>query len=249
MKIDKKIIAISITIGIIISIGVYFAIKKYVPTNVTTTVLAEGQREGPFLVHKIYPDRVEGSVFVYAITGYDEYKVNITVGSSVGGNNVGFHCVGLKLIKIEGDAAIFKKRERSNCPVAICLSGTTFVETPNGPINIKELKKGDEIWTVDLSGTRKAGVILETARSKVSKDHKMAHLVLDDGRELFASQNHPTADGRKIGEISVGDFLDGSTVISFEMVHYKETYTYDILPSGETGFYWANNILIKSTLK
>jgi len=32
-------------------------------------------------------------------------------------------------------------------------------------------------------------------------------------------------------------------------VRYQETATFDILPSSSTGFYWANGILLGSTLK
>ena len=31
-------------------------------------------------------------------------------------------------------------------------------------------------------------------------------------------------------------------------VSYGEGATYDLLPSGDTGFYWANGILVSSTL-
>lgn len=34
-----------------------------------------------------------------------------------------------------------------------------------------------------------------------------------------------------------------------ELVSYSNGYTYDVLPSGDTGLYWANGILIGSTLR
>jgi len=37
-------------------------------------------------------------------------------------------------------------------------------------------------------------------------------------------------------------------VIKVERLGYTGTDTYDLLPSGNTGFYWANGILIGSTL-
>jgi hypothetical protein len=33
-----------------------------------------------------------------------------------------------------------------------------------------------------------------------------------------------------------------------ENVIYNTGATYDLLPSGETGLYWANGVLLKSTL-
>jgi hypothetical protein len=77
----------------------------------------------------------------------------------------------------------------------------------------------------------------------------MVHIVLEDARELFVSPGHQTADGRLVHELAVGDSLDDSKIQSVEFVPYDGTHTYDILPSGPTGFYWANGILIKSTLK
>mgnify|MGYP001599449676 FL=1 len=77
----------------------------------------------------------------------------------------------------------------------------------------------------------------------------MVRIILDDNRELFVSQDHPTDDGRVFGDIKLGDIIDDSYVKSVELVQYNEKYTYDILPSGDTGFYWANGILVGSTLK
>jgi hypothetical protein len=76
----------------------------------------------------------------------------------------------------------------------------------------------------------------------------MVHLVLEDGRELLASPGHPMSDGRLLGTISTGDFVNGTLVVNAERVPYEEDYTYDILPSGGTGTYWANGIMVGSTL-
>ena len=77
----------------------------------------------------------------------------------------------------------------------------------------------------------------------------MIHLILNDGRELFASPGHPAVDGRVVGDFIVNDFYDGARVTASGLVVYGDTATYDILPSGETGFYWANGILLGSTLR
>ena len=75
------------------------------------------------------------------------------------------------------------------------------------------------------------------------------HVKLQDGREIFVSPSHPTADGRFIGDLRKGDILDNSEIKFIEGVPYSQGFTYDILPADETGLYWANGILIKSTLK
>lgn len=58
-----------------------------------------------------------------------------------------------------------------------------------------------------------------------------------------------TAGGRAIGDLKSGDLLDGSWLVSSEAVRYGQAATYDVLPAGETGRYWANGILLGSTLK
>jgi hypothetical protein len=43
--------------------------------------------------------------------------------------------------------------------------------------------------------------------------------------------------------------LDGSSVVLAQRVRYAGQATFDILPSGTTGTYWANGVLLQSTLK
>jgi hypothetical protein len=76
----------------------------------------------------------------------------------------------------------------------------------------------------------------------------MVHLVLRDGRELLVSPGHKTADGRALGSLKQGDEVDGSTVTRWQLVPYAGERTYDILPAGATGHYWANGILLSTTL-
>ncbi len=105
------------------------------------------------------------------------------------------------------------------------------------------------VWTSDRLGHRQPAIIIKIGKAQVPSTHKIVHLVLDNGRELFASQGHPTADDRTFGDIKLGDIIDKSYVKSVKLVPYDQVYTYDILPSGDTGFYWANKILVGSTLK
>ncbi len=129
-----------------------------------------------------------------------------------------------------------------------CLPESSLISTPNGLVSIRDLRIGDYVWTADKFGRRVKTVIVKKAKRTASKNHKMAHVILKDGRELVASLGHPTIDYREIGSLIQGDDLDTSSIISIKVVHYKGKYTYDILPYGETGGYWANDILIGSTL-
>jgi hypothetical protein len=76
----------------------------------------------------------------------------------------------------------------------------------------------------------------------------MVTVRLNDGRIVTASPGHPTEDGRTLGSYQVGDTLDSGLVVAVEHVLYDSNATYDLLPSGTTHLYWANGILLRSTL-
>jgi len=135
------------------------------------------------------------------------------------------------------------------CPMCVCLSGNTLIDTPYGSIDIRELKTGMPVWTMDHFGHKQATVTLKTTKNFVGSPHLLIHVTLSDGRQLFASASHPTTDGRFIGSLSKGDNLDYAQVVSIDTASSGENYTYDILPASSTEFYWANGILVKSTLK
>lgn len=133
-------------------------------------------------------------------------------------------------------------------PCPICLAENTLIDTPFGAMPVQKLKKGMPVWTVNASGERVLGFILETGSTRAPITHQVAHLVLSDGRSLYVSPGHPSVDGRLISDLIPGDFYDGAEILSVERVPYRGGATYDILPSGATGFYWANGILLDSTL-
>jgi hypothetical protein len=134
----------------------------------------------------------------------------------------------------------------AQCP--ICLAAGTRIDTPSGAIAVQDLRKGMAVWTANSAGARRGAVIVETIERALPKDVSLVHLVLDDGRELLVSAGHPSFEGRAIGALAVGQVLDGARVVSVELVPYTGGATYDLLPSGETGAYWANGILVGSTL-
>jgi hypothetical protein len=101
---------------------------------------------------------------------------------------------------------------------------------------------------VGADGTRITAPVLEVGNIQVPADHMMVHLVLADGRELLASPGHRTADGRQLGLLAPGEELDGSTITQWALVPYSADRTYDLLPAGPTGRYWANGVLLSSTL-
>ena len=133
----------------------------------------------------------------------------------------------------------------NTCP--ICLAEGTLIDTPNGPVPVEALKKGMVIYTQDSTGKKIAGVITATASVQSPTSFQIIRITLNDGRVVSASPGHPTTDRRTIGELKVGDYLDGGIVAAVTAVPYNG-YTFDILPDGGSGFYWANGILLKSTL-
>jgi hypothetical protein len=134
-----------------------------------------------------------------------------------------------------------------NCP--ICLAASTLISTPRGSIRVTDIKPGMMVWTANADGASVAAPVLEVGSIQVPAGHQMVHLVLADGRELLASPGHRTANGRQLGTLAVGDYLDGSTITRWELVPYSGDRTYDLLPAGDTGYYWANGIELSSTLR
>jgi hypothetical protein len=150
---------------------------------------------------------------------------------------------------IVGDGSIEVLKEEQSFPSCpICLAEGTLIDTPQGFIAVEDLSFGDPVWTMDRSGERVGATIVRTSRVPAPAGHQVVHVILSDGRELWTSPGHPTADGRQLGDLKLNDRIDGARVILIEYLSYGGTATYDLLPSGDTGFYWANGILIGSTL-
>jgi hypothetical protein len=135
----------------------------------------------------------------------------------------------------------------NTCP--ICLVRGTLIDTPQGQVPVEQLSKGMMVWTTDDSGNRIAKEIIATASTIVPVSFQVIRIELSDGRTVTASPGHPTAEGRAIADYQAGDELDGAWVIAVDYITYEGGMTYDILPEGTTGFYWANGILLGSTLK
>jgi hypothetical protein len=133
-------------------------------------------------------------------------------------------------------------------PDTNCLSPRTYIETPAGPVAVADLRVGDAVWSVRADGQRFEATVLRISSVPTQPGQPILRLILSDGRELWASPGHPTADGRTLGDLMVGDRLDDAAVIAIASFENLEAATYDLLPSGETGFYWANGILLGSTL-
>jgi hypothetical protein len=261
-KYTKKFIILILIIIIVLTLAVFISHPQILipisptptptPTSTNTITLGEGERDGPLLVQKIYPDHIEGLSFIeYPISrGYGE-NITLYIGQSVSnGCTVTLNLTNIIQLQTYPPTykAVFSKEVNTNRPCPICLSENTTIDTPDGHVSVKSIHEGDAVWTSDIHGSRRSAIVLNTTKVPV-KNHQMSHIVLDDGRQVYASPNHPLADGRPIGSIVVSDIVDGSKVIITELVPYHGDYTYDILPSGDTRTYWADGVLLRSTIR
>jgi hypothetical protein len=175
----------------------------------------------------------------------DTYAFNVRVLSS---NGAASYLMVTGSVRVDGVATVSSRLPTGapNCP--ICLAAGTLIATPSGNVRVTDIKPGMLVWTAASDGTRIAVPVVEIGSIQVPAGHLMVHLVLADGRELLASPGHRTADGRALGSLGRGDSLDGSVIIAWELVPYASDRTYDLLPAGPTGVYWANGIQLLSTL-
>ncbi|HKW77828.1 MAG TPA: Hint domain-containing protein [Candidatus Limnocylindria bacterium] len=157
--------------------------------------------------------------------------------------------------RVEGRVDLFGKVDISrrtdagplNCP--ICLARGTRIATPAGEVAVEDLRVGDVVWTLDAHGERFAAPLVAIGSAPVPPTHEVVRLALADGRIVTVSPGHPTADGRRVGDLHAGDVLDGSLVVSAVRVGYAAGFTFDVLPAGATGAYWADGVLLGSTLR
>jgi hypothetical protein len=188
----------------------------------------------------IYREHKKLTLAVQMAASGDDYHFTLRVGEGQGE-------------RIEGTITTssiitVRKRETSFNTCPICLAEGTNIDTPGGPVRVEQLRKGMAVYTVDVSGKRVPATVVETAVTPVPPSFQVITVRLNDGRAVTASPGHPTAEGRPLGDYQLGDTMDGWLVVVVEHVAYDKGATYDLLPSGVTGLYWANGVLLRSTL-
>lgn len=214
----------------------FTALVQHLGLSGQTTPFSDDQKLAIYREHK----RLAAVDFQLAGSGFDFQFQN--QDSSGQGYQLSGH--------IDGSGNISQLQRQpviASCP--ICLAAQTLIDTPNGEVPVSQLRVGNLVWTVDSSGRRVAVPLVETGRVPARLDHQMVHIILGDAREVRVSPGHPTADGRVAGELREGDELDGELVLSARREPYGQPYTYDVLPAGDTGQYWADGVLLGSTLQ
>jgi Hint domain-containing protein len=149
----------------------------------------------------------------------------------------------------DGSVSVLTRQQAGPPQCPICLTLGTRIATPTGEVAVQDLRIGDVVWTVDAIGARVSAPLVAVGNTPVPATHVVVRVALDDGRLVYVSPGHPTADGRHIGGLAAGDMLDGARIASVGRVAYADGATYDILPEGTTGAYWANGVLLGSTLR
>jgi hypothetical protein len=90
--------------------------------------------------------------------------------------------------------------------------------------------------------------VLRTKQIAVSNRHVVVRVTLETGSVLEISAPHPTADGRRFGDLHMGGHLGGIQITKLEVIPYGYNFTYDILPASDSGTYFAGGALVGSTL-
>jgi hypothetical protein len=129
-----------------------------------------------------------------------------------------------------------------------CLPADASIDTPRGAVPVSKLRVGDVVWTATPGGARVASPLLAVESISLDGDHAIGRITLDDGRTVRASASHPLVDGTLVGNLTVGARVDGARVTAIDTTPYRGA-TWDVLPAGETGTYWADGVRIGSTLR
>ncbi len=183
------------------------------------------------------------ALLLTAADGRFAFDYIAAAGSS---GETGWHVDGT--IGADGTVAVDRRDPSGPPPCPICLARGTRIATPDGERPVEDLRPSMTVWTMDWAGQPVVGRVVAIGSTPVPPTHQVIRLVLSDGRSVDVSPGHRLPDGRRIGDLWPGDPVDGTTVLSTALTLYDGAATFDLLPSGPTGTYWADGILLASTL-
>jgi hypothetical protein len=137
------------------------------------------------------------------------------------------------------------RRKQFGCP--ICLPGSARVATPDGDVAIANVVPGMAVLSLDDAGRRVPATVLHVGSTLAGSSHRVVRVELTDGRVVTGSPGHPRADGGTLGELREGDVLDGARVARVTRVPLDGDRTWDILPSGPTGSYIIDGVVLHTS--
>lgn len=123
----------------------------------------------------------------------------------------------------------------------------TKIATPKGDVKIKNLKIGDEVWSTDYYGKRLKVKIKKLGKVYV-RNAQVLDIKLKDKRSISAVHKHPDGSYKALLFYKVGDSLDGSEILKLERRRIEGDSLWDILPEGLMATYWANGVLLTSSM-
>lgn len=206
-----------------------------------------GQDFGPaeqLAVYRLW--KVAATIPFEVVPSGDGFRFDY-LAAPIGGATDGVHTIGI--IDSTGRITIESRSTAGEPMCPICLVRGTLIDAPAGPVPVEQLRVGDAVWTLDGAGRRVVGTVLAVAAMTAPSSHRVIRLELADGRSLTASPGHPLANGTTIGELQVGDLVDGSAVASLTWLPYGGGRTWDVLVSGSSGVYFVDGIPTASTIR
>lgn len=135
----------------------------------------------------------------------------------------------------------------AECAVYPGVAAGTLIATPRGAVPVENLHGGSSVWSRTEQGERIVAEVMNAARLPSPQLRMILRLQLSNGTEVAATRRARLADGREIGELAEGDPVGGERVVGIRNEPYPGEAVYDLLPGSETGVYWANGILFRSS--
>ena len=220
------VICVVLCVGAIVAVGHFSIQKKILPPTISLSPTPQVIQKNDYSSWKI----VQVCIPVASLSGDPSVVIDLHDGT---------------FIYKSKDGTLFRGT-KNNCR---CLASNTAISTATGAVNVTQLRVGMQVWTVNKNGQKELKPLVRISSVFVGNDYVISHLSLKDGRNLFVSASHPTSTGHFIRDLTKGDMYNNSVVDSNMLISYSDRYTYDLLPAGDTGFYYANGILVGSTLK
>lgn len=68
-----------------------------------------------------------------------------------------------------------------------------------------------------MFGKRFLAVVSKVVKTPVPTNRWVVHLVFSDGRQFSVSPRHPTADGRRVSDLTVGEIYGGARIAKINL--------------------------------